>query len=202
LGLFKITGENGIAAGVRRITAVTGNGFLKLFNQYEALLNRAAETLKCSLSDLPAKLEAQSGALKEAQKEIEKLSAKIASGKADEILNTATKIGDLRVACAVFDKTGADELKKMADSLRDKNDDIVLLLAAKSSDKITFVAAASKKAVAAGVHAGNLVRRVAELTGGKGGGKPDMAMAGGKDISRLTEATESVNGIVKEMLGV
>ena len=202
LGLFKITGENGIAAGVRRITAVTGSGFLKLFNEYETLLSNAADTLKCSTGDVPVKAQAQSAALKEAQREIEKLSAQIASGKADEILDNAEKIGDIRVAAAVFEKTGADELKKMADSLRDKNDDIVLLLAAKSADKITFVAAASKKAVAAGVHAGNLVRRVAELTGGKGGGKPDMAMAGGKDVSKLPEAINSVSDTVKEMMGV
>ena len=183
IGLFKITSEAGIAAGVRRITAVTGSGFLKLFGEYETLIKNTAEALKCSFFDIHDKAEALNNALKESQRQVETLSSRLASGKADEVLSDAVKIGDIRVATAVFDKTGADELKKMADTLRDKNDDIVLLLAAKSEDKITFVAAASKKAVDAGVHAGNLVRRVAEMTGGKGGGKPDMAMAGGKDAS-------------------
>ena len=200
IGLFKITGENGIAAGVRRITAVTGSGFLKLLSDYEALLGTAAETLKCSLADVPQKAQALALTLKDAQKELEKLSARLASGKADEVLNGAVKIGDIRVAAAAFDKTGADELRKMADSLRDKNDDIVLLLAAKAEGKITFVAAASKKAVEAGVHAGNLVRAVAEMTGGKGGGKPDMAMAGGRDVSKLEEALGAVKDIVSEMI--
>ena len=200
IGLFKITGENGIAAGVRRITAVTGSGFLKLFNQYETLLGATAETLKCSLLDVNSKAQALSSSLKESQKEIEKLSSRIASGKADEILSGAKTIDGIRVATAVFDKTGADELRKMADSLRDKNDDIVLLLAAKAEDKITFVAAASKKAVEAGVHAGNLVRAVAEMTGGKGGGKPDMAMAGGRDVSKLDEALAAVPNTVENMI--
>ncbi|MBO4733109.1 MAG: alanine--tRNA ligase [Clostridia bacterium] len=201
IGLFKITSEAGIAAGVRRITAVTGSGFLKLFGEYETLIKNTAEALKCSFFDIHDKAEALNNALKESQRQVETLSSRLASGKADEVLSDAVKIGDIRVATAVFDKTGADELKKMADTLRDKNDDIVLLLAAKSEDKITFVAAASKKAVDAGVHAGNLVRRVAEMTGGKGGGKPDMAMAGGKDASKLSSAMDSVKDIVKEMIG-
>ena len=88
----------------------------------------------------------------------------------------------------------------MADSIRADNDDVVLVLAAKAEDKITFVAAASEKAVAAGVHAGNLVRKVAEMTGGKGGGKPDMAMAGGRDASALASALDSVKTAVAEMI--
>lgn len=200
IGLFKITSEAGIAAGVRRITAVTGSGFLKLFGEYETLIKSTAETLKCSFFDIAGKAENLTASLKESQKQIEALSSRLASGKADAILESAQSIGDIRIATAVFDKTNADELRKMADSLRDKNDDIVLLLAATAADKITFVAAASKKAVAAGVHAGNLVRQVAEITGGKGGGKPDMAMAGGRDLSKLNDALGSVKNIVESMM--
>ncbi|MBR6903024.1 MAG: alanine--tRNA ligase, partial [Clostridia bacterium] len=156
IGLFKITAESGIAAGVRRITAVTGNGFLKLFGEYEFLIKATADILKCSLFDIAQKAESSVAASKENQKQIEALSARLAAGKANSILDNAVTIGDIRVAAAAFDKTGADELKKMADSLRDKNDNIVLLLAAKGEDKITFVAAASKKAIEKGVHAGNL----------------------------------------------
>ncbi len=200
IGLFKITSETGIAAGVRRITAVTGAGFLKLFGEYEVLIKETADALKCSFFDVAQKAESTAAAVKESQKQLDALSARIAAGKADSVLDNAAKIGDIRVATAAFDNTGADELRKMADSLRDKNDDIVLVLAAKGGDKITFVAAASKKAVEAGVHAGNLVRSVAEMTGGKGGGKPDMAMAGGKDVSKLAGALESVKNTVEQMI--
>ena len=200
IGLFKITSETGIAAGVRRITAVTGAGFLKLFGEYEVLIKETADALKCSFFDVAQKAESTAAAVKESQKQLDALSARIAAGKADSVLDNAAKIGNIRVATAAFDNTGADELRKMADSLRDKNDDIVLVLAAKGGDKITFVAAASKKAVEAGVHAGNLVRSVAEMTGGKGGGKPDMAMAGGKDVSKLAGALESVKNTVEQMI--
>ena len=200
IGLFKITSEAGIAAGVRRITAVTGSGFLKLFNEYETLIKSTAAALKCSGHDIAQKAESTVSALKDSQKTVESLSGKIAAGKANSVLADAVNIEGIRVATAVFDKTGADELRKMADSLRADNDDIVLVLASKAADKITFVAAASKKAVEKGVHAGNLVRSVAEMTGGKGGGKPDMAMAGGKDLSALNSALNSVNTTVEQMI--
>ncbi|MBR4911012.1 MAG: alanine--tRNA ligase [Clostridia bacterium] len=201
IGLFKITSEAGIAAGVRRITAVTGSGFLKLMNDYEALIKETAQALKCSTFDIAQKAEATSSLLKENQRQIETLSSRLAAGKANSVLDNAEKIGDIRVATAVFDKTGGDELKKMADSIRADNDDIVLVLAAKGEDKITLVAAASEKAVKLGVHAGNLVRTVAEMTGGKGGGKPDMAMAGGRDASALDKALSSVKDTVAQMIG-
>ena len=200
IGLFKITSEAGIAAGVRRITAVTGAGFLKLFDEYETLIKSTAQSLKCSFFDIAQKAEAAAATVKETQRQLDTLSARLAAGKANSVLDNASAIGDIRVATAAFDNAAADELRKMADSLRDKNDDIVLVLAAKGEDKINFVAAASKKAVDAGVHAGNLVRQVAEMTDGKGGGKPDMAMAGGKDISKLGEALESVKGAVEQMI--
>lgn len=200
IGLFKITSESGIAAGVRRIIAVTGSGFLKLFNEYEHIIKSAANTLKCSITDVASKAEAATVTIKENQKQIETLSSRLAAGKADSILSDAVNINGIRVATASFDGAKPDELRKMADSLRDKNDDIVLVLAAKNEDKLTFVSAASKKAVAMGVHAGNLVRHVAEITGGKGGGKPDMAMAGGKDAGKLASALESVKSAVEEMI--
>ena len=201
IGLFKITSEGGIAAGVRRITAVTGSGFLQLFNNYENLIKSTADTLKCSFFDISDKAEALSNTLKDAQRQIDALSDKLASGKVSSILDNAVSVGDIRVATCVFDKTGGDQLKKMADSIKADNSDVVLVIASKDEGKITFVAAAGEKAVRSGVHAGNLVRSVAEMTGGKGGGKPDMAMAGGKDVSKLSEALDSVKDIVKNMIG-
>ncbi len=200
IGLFKITSENGIAAGVRRITAVTGNGFLKLFSEYEEMIKSTAEALKCSFGDIAQKAEAAAVTIKENQKQIEMLSARLAAGKANSVLENAVSIDGIRIATAVFDGGGADELRKMADSLKDKNDDIVLVLASKGDGKITFLSTASKKAVEKGVHAGNLVRGVAEITGGKGGGKPDMAMAGGKDVSKISEALDSVPTAVERMI--
>ena len=200
IGLFKITSETGIAAGVRRITAVTGNGFLKLFGDYETLIKNTAEALKCSFFDIAQKADTLTSALKDSQKQIDSLSEKLAAGKANSILDSAVKVGNFRVLTAMFDNAGGDDLKKMADSIRADNDDVILVLAAKSDGKITFLAAASKKAVDAGVHAGNLVRKVAEMTGGKGGGKPDMAMAGGKDVSALDGALSSVKDAVAEMI--
>ena len=200
IGLFKISSESGIAAGVRRITAVTGTGFLKLFGTYEEMIKSTAEALKCSFGDIAQKAEAAAAAIKESQKQIEALSAKIAAGKANSILDNAANIEGIRVATALFEGATGDELRKMADSLKDKNDDIVLVLASKGDGKITFLASAGKKAVESGVHAGNLVRCVAEITGGKGGGKPDMAMAGGKDVSKINEALESVTSAVETMI--
>ena len=200
IGLFKITSETGIAAGVRRITAVTGNGFLKLFGDYEDLIKSVADALKCSFGDVAVKAEAAAAAIKESQRQIETLSARLAAGKANSVLDNAVSVGDLRVATAVFDGASADDLRKMADSLRDKNDDVVLVLAAKSGDKLTLLAAASKKATDEGVHAGNLVRQVAEMTGGRGGGKPDMAMAGGKDATKLGDALSGVPAAVENMI--
>ena len=200
LGLFKITGESGIAAGVRRITAVTAEGVLDLINSYEALIKSTSNVLKCSFFDISQKAEILSDTLKDAQKQIESLSDRLASGKANSILEKAISIKGYRFVTATLDKTSGDQLKKMADSIRADNDDVILLLASKSDGKITFVAAASEKAVKAGVHAGNLVRQTAEITGGKGGGKPDMAMAGGKDVLKLQEALKAAENIVSNMI--
>ena len=202
IGLFKITSETGIAAGVRRITAVAGYGMLKLISEYETLIKSTAETLKCSFFDIDQKAQANVLSLKESQRQIEVLSSRLAAGKANSLLENAVTVGDIKVITAEFEKTGADELRKMADSIRAENSDVVLVLAAKGDGKITFVAAAGEKAVKAGIHSGNLVRSVAEMTGGKGGGKPDMAMAGGKDVSKLAAALDSVTDSVKEMIGV
>ena len=196
LGLFKIVSEASVAAGVRRIEAVTGFEVLKLIEGYKNSLLKTAEVLKCNnTADVPQKAAQLTAALKETEKKVESLEAKIASGKLNDILKNTVAVNNLKVATAVLN-ANADELKKMADTVKADNKDTVAVFASVSGEKITFCVGCGKAAVKQGAHAGNAVREIAKIAGGNGGGKPDLAMAGGKDISKLDEAMEKAVGII------
>ena len=200
IGLFRIIGESSVAAGVRRIEALTGANVLGLIEQYKALIDETAAALKVANSLDVAKRAANITAeLKEKERLIEKLEAKLASGKIDDMISSAKQIGSVRVITAKISGS-ADELRKMADTVKANNADMVAVFAGVNGEKVTFCAACGSDAVKNGAHAGNLVRAVAQIAGGNGGGKPDSAMAGGKDASKIDEALDAVCGIVESQV--
>ncbi|MBR3961591.1 MAG: alanine--tRNA ligase, partial [Clostridia bacterium] len=202
IGLFKVLSESSVAAGVRRIEAVTGFNSLALINAKQALIDETAATLKTGNSAEIASRAAQVMAeSKENEKKIEQLEAKIAMGKLDDILKNKTVIGSAEVITAAVENSGADEIRSIAEKVKSENENAVVLLIAKSAEKITLCAAAGKSAIAAGIKAGEIVSGAAKLLGGNGGGRPDIAMAGGKDASKIGEALAFAVEFVKEKIG-
>ena len=201
IGLFRMISESGIAAGTRRIEAYTGLNVLELINHYKSLLAQTATTLKIgNIEDVATKAAATVKQMKEDSKKIESLEAKLASGKLTDLMANAVEVKGVKVAVAKFDGTAPDELRKMIDTIKAENDTAVAVLAAVNGEKLTFCAGVGKSALAAGAHAGNIVRAVAQIAGGNGGGKPDSAMAGGKEIAKVDEALAAVNSIVEGMI--
>ncbi len=201
LGLFKILGESSVAAGIRRIEATTGFGVMQFIDEHEALISETAKELKCpNTADLAKRAAQLTGELREARRESERLTAKLAGAQSAGLLASAVSVGAVRVLATRVEGMTVDAVRSMADQLKAENDDLACVLAAAGEDKINFVCACGKAAVAAGAHAGNLAREVAKRTGGGGGGRPDSAMAGGKDASKLDEALSAVADLVKSML--
>ncbi len=202
IGLFHIVSESSVAAGVRRIEAVTGMGVMNVIYSNTALMNEAAANLKAqNSSDIAKRAQAVMSELKETRQALEKAEAKLAGSKIDDIIAKAVVLGDIKIAVARLDGTDANELRKMTDTVKAENDDVVIVLAAVNGEKLTFCAACGKNAVALGAHAGNLVREIAKICGGNGGGKPDSAMAGGKDVSKVEEALNTVAQFIKTQIG-
>ena len=201
IGLFRIISESSVAAGVRRIEAVTGANVIALLDRYKNLINETAVNLKAQNADDIARRAAQVTAeLKECEKLNESLESKLAAGKINDMLSGAKAVGNVRVITSEI-KGSADELRKMADTVKAENADMVAVFAGINGEKVTFCAACGPQAVANGAHAGNLIREVAKIAGGNGGGKPDSAMAGGKDASKVAEALKAVEDIVKSQIG-
>ena len=201
VGLFKITSESSVSAGVRRIEGITGMGIMRHITEGEELLSEAAKAMKVQkASDLVMKanqLQAEISALK---KEIEALNSKMAASKLDDILAGAKTVKSVRLVTVDLGDTAADAARSLADELKARYDDIVAVLSIKKDGALQFITVAGKAAVAAGAHAGKLVGAVASVTGGKGGGRPDNAMAGGKDADKLTEALASAEATLAGML--
>ena len=202
IGLFKIISEASVAAGVRRIEAVTGYNVLKLIEDYKQLANETAVALKAtSEKDIARRAEQLTKELRDTEKLLEKAEAKIASGKIDGLLKNAQEMGGLRIVTGALDGAASDELRKTADTVKNQNDDVIAVLAAVNDGKLTFCVSCGKNAVAKGAHAGNLVREIAKIAGGNGGGKPDLAMAGGKDVSKVNEALAAANPLIAAQIG-
>ena len=201
IGLFKIVSESSVAAGVRRIEAVTGNGVLALLAQKDALLRETAQKLKAqNVTDIPMRATQLQDELKSAKHEVETLSAKLAASKLDDILGNAVSVGKVRLATASFEGMQIDVARSLADEIKGNYADMVALIAISTDGKLNFIAVAGKDAVAAGAHAGKLVGAVAAVTGGKGGGRPDNAMAGGRDVDKIAEALASAEATLGGML--
>jgi len=201
IGMFKILSESSVAAGVRRIEATTGLGILNLLAEKNTLLADTARAMKAQKpSDLPHRalqLQTEISALK---KEVDALGAKIAASRLDSILASAETIGAVRLVAADLGEMQADAARTLADELKARYDDLVAVLAIGDATKLNFLCVAGKDAVAHGAHAGKLVGAVAAVTGGKGGGRPDNAMAGGKDASKTAEALLAAKDILSSQL--
>ncbi len=200
LGLFHILTETSVAAGVRRIEAVTGAGVLSLLNAYHGELSRASEVMKANgAEDVVRRASQLVTEWKDAQREVQTLRSQQAAQKAGDLFADAVDCGTVKLVTAVLPEMDGSELRELCDRCKDRAPDkAVVVLAGTSQEKqsVTFVCWCTKEAVAAGANAGAIVREVASLCGGKGGGKPDMAMAGGKDLSAVPVAMDKVADIV------
>ena len=200
IGLFKITSESSVAAGVRRIEAVTGLGVLHVLATREALINQTAAELKVpNANDLAKRANAVMGEIASLKKEIEALNNKIAASKLDGVLNSAKQIKSVKLIAFNAEGMDVDSARTLGDKIKAEHSDTVAVLAVNANGKLNFIAVAGKDAVANGVHAGKLVGAVAAVTGGKGGGRPDSAMAGGQDASKIDEALIKAHEIVETM---
>ena len=201
IGMFKILTESSVAAGVRRIEATTGEGILRLIADKNTLIADTAKELKvqkpADLAKRASQLQAELASMK---KEIESLNAKIAASKLDGIMANAITVKSVRLVTADLDGMQADAARSLGDEIKARYADAVAVLAIHADGKLNFLAVAGKDAVAAGAHAGKLVGAVAAVTGGKGGGRPDNAMAGGRDLGKIAEALNAAADVLGSML--
>lgn len=200
LGLFKIMSEASVASGVRRITAVTGFRFINAYKESENAVKGVALALKSNESDVVNRVNALVSENKELQKEIQSLTAEITRLKSADMFSKPEIIDGLEVLVAKIDGATPDALRSMGDDIKAQNDNAVAVIAGVNGDKATIVTVCGKNAVAKGVKAGDVVREIAKLAGGGGGGRPDSAMAGAKDISKLDGAIAAASSIVSGIL--
>ena len=202
VGSFKIISENGVAAGVRRIEALTGQEALRHYQAQEEEIKAVCRMVKSTPDKLLARLEQILAEQKETAKELEKLKAKMAGGAADEILNNKTEIGGVGVLAAEVKDADANALRTMGDQLKQKLGSGVIVLASGKDGKVNLVVMATDDVVKKGVHAGNIIKAAAAVCGGGGGGRPNMAQAGGKDASKIAQALEEAKTVIAQQLGV
>ena len=201
VGIFKITGEASVAAGVRRIEAVTGREILNSIRNFNDNIAQVADALKTTPNELMRRAGQVMQELRDVTREKDQLMSKLAANQAVELFNFAHVEGNVKVISAKVDIDNMDAMRELADKVRDRGSDVVCVLASVVGEsKINFAAVCGKDAVKAGAHAGNILKQVAKIAGGGGGGRPDSATAGGKDPSKLEEALEAVNNIVASML--
>ncbi|MGG0858872.1 alanine--tRNA ligase [Bacillus pumilus] len=200
IGLFKIASESGIGAGTRRIEAVTGKGAYEELNDQLAILEQAASDLKSNTKDVPKRIAALQADLKEAQRENESLLAKLSQAEAGSILEKVTEIGGVKVLTEKVNAKDMNHLRTMVDDLKAKLGSAVIVLGAVQNGKVNISAGVTKDVIEKGLHAGELVKQAAEICGGGGGGRPDMAQAGGKQPEKLEEALATVEESVKSVL--
>src|SRR3989344_710845 len=199
IGLFKIVSEGGVASGVRRIEAVTGPGVLNYLYERESKLREAAEMLRASPEEVPRKVEQLTQRLKGLEKELDQLRGKLAAGGSKDLAAEAKEVKGIRVLATRLDGMDAKGLREALDRLKDKLAPAAIVLAAVADNKVTLIAGVTKD-LAGRLHAGELVNQVASGVGGKGGGRPDMAQAGGTNPDGLKAALESVPGWVEQHL--
>ncbi|MHB9144426.1 MAG: alanine--tRNA ligase [Symbiobacteriia bacterium] len=200
IGAFKIVSESGIGSGLRRIEAVTGGGSVALLKSQEDTLEEVAGTLKTRPEDLLSRVQELVRQLKDQEKELAALQGKMAHGAADELLDAAVEVGGARVIVGQAPVADMDGLRSLADLLLDRAGSGIVVLGTGAGDKVSLVVKVSADLVTRGLHAGKLIKEVAAVTGGSGGGRPDMAQAGGKDPAKLGEALERARELVKSQL--
>ena len=196
VGVFHISSEFSVASGVRRIEATTGKASLDVMNRNQEMLFQAAAALKAKPGELREKAEQTMLEVKTLHQMVEKFKAKESAGEADRFLFGARQVGELKVLTATIAEADAGKLRQMGDMLRDKAPNVVAVLATVNGEKITFLAVCGKEAVAKGIKAGEIIKNVTAICGGKGGGKPDSAMGGGTDVLKLDDALASIDDFV------
>ncbi|HJA24908.1 MAG TPA: alanine--tRNA ligase [Candidatus Fournierella merdigallinarum] len=201
LGCFKILSESSVAAGVRRIEGTTGMGVLRLLDERTEMLHKVAGSLKVNnLKDLPLRAEGVAAEVKSLTKELEQLKSEVAASKIDGLFENAADVNGIKIVSAYFSGTAPEALRGMCEKIRDKAPNVVSALVGSTDGKISLVVCCGKGAQDAGLKAGALVKQIAVIAGGNGGGKPDLAMAGLKDATKIDEALNAVPGIVAAAL--
>ena len=199
-GLCKILSESGVAAGVRRIEAVTGEGVLRYIEEKNAIIANAAAALKTTEGELVHRAEAVANENREQQKKLEQIEAKMASAKASDIMSGIKHIGDINLIVAQLDGSTVDNIRKTGDAIKEKTPMCVCVFAANTDGKISFIAMAGADAVNKGVHCGKIIKEITAVAGGSGGGKPDSAQGGGKDASKIDDALALVDSIIQSQI--
>ena len=200
VGPFRIKSEAGIASGVRRIEATVGKAALEVMSCDQKMLCNVAEMMKASPADLVGRAEQMISEMRELRHTVEKFQTKASLGDAQQFLMSAKTVGGLKVVTHICSCSDAGTLRRMGDFLRDREQGVVAVLASSTEEKITFLAVCGKEAIAKGIKAGDLVKLVSGIAGGSGGGKPDCAMGGGKDLLKLDDALAKVDDFVAEKL--
>lgn len=200
IGMFKILSEGGVAAGVRRIEAITGKEVYYFLNNKQNLINEVCTTVKAKEDNLVARVGHLLDETKSLAKELNEVKAKMSLQSADSILDSKVDINGVNIVTSKFEDMDMDTLRNTADTLRDKLTSGVVVLANVAGGKINFVATATKDVVEKGVHAGNIVKEVAQIAGGKGGGRPNMAQAGAPDVNKVDEALNHAKDVLKSQV--
>ena len=200
-GPFRIKSESSVASGVRRIEATCGRMSLESMEKTSGVLVRAAQFFKTAPSGLLERMEQQASEMKQLRQALDKFKAEASLGEAKQFLAAAKTVKGLHVLTATREGLDANALRKMGDFLRDKDPTVVGVLASISEEKVTFLAVCGKEAVAKGVKAGDMVKQVSGICGGKGGGKPDSAMGGGTEVSKVDDALAAVDDLILSKLG-
>ena len=202
IGPFRILSESSVASGVRRIEAVTGQVFLDLVDEMNARILQAAEALKTTPAELFHKAQSSMAEIRELHQVIDRMKDKLLAGDVDSLLFSAKEVGGLKVITGSRQDTDAADLRKLGDFLRDKAPNVVAVLGAVNGEKVTLLAVCGKNAVAQGIKAGDIIKSIAPIVGGKGGGKPDSAMGGGTDTLKVDDALAAVDDFVAGKLGI
>ncbi len=200
IGMFKIISESSIASGVRRIEAITGTEVYKYINTMENTIGEIAETIKTDKNNIIEKVKTLTEDLKEKDRQIEKMKSKMASSIADDILKDKKQVEDVSFITYKVNNMDMNALRNLGDEIKNRLGEGVIVLASEMDGKIFFVTMVTETLIKRGVHAGNIIREVAKVTGGSGGGRPDMAQAGGKDVEKIDAALEIVSDTIRDQL--
>ena len=200
IGLFKIVSETGVAAGIRRIEGVTGLNAIKFMEEKQEILKEACTALKCTEKDIVKKIASQGLEIKEKDKEILELKKKLTKGSENEIIEGAKEIKGVKVVAYSIDGVDANSLRDLGDKIRNKISSGVVVLLSNVEGKVNLIAMATKDVIEKGIHCGKIIKEIASVVGGGGGGRPDMAQAGGKNPENIATAIEKTYLVVDSLL--